>query len=472
MKKGIYSQVIFCIDYLVATLIWIAFFYIRKDLLGEEKAEITTYNIFMSMLVGIFWSFVYTLSGFYQDIFRKSRIKEFLHFFLISLIGSVVVFFVALLDDEGVRLADGAIQYKFYYKTFGVFFLLHFGVGVFFKMWQISYIKGLIKHKKIWFNTIIVGSNKNAQEIFKDLVKVNFSVGLRFVGYVYVKEKTKSLLEDDLRNFGSFENLPKLIKRANVEEVIIAVEPSEHQKIAEIMNILAGSSVKISIIPDLYQILTGSVKVNHIMGVPLIEIKQQLMPLWQLAIKRGIDIFSSLFVIVFLFPFWMTIAVLTRLSSKGPILYKQERIGKGGEPFKILKFRSMYVGSEKNGPALSSDNDPRITPWGRVMRKTRMDEIPQFVNVLKGDMSLVGPRPERIHFIEKIVEKAPHYKYLLQIKPGITSLGQVKYGYAENVEEMIKRLKYDIIYLENMSLAMDFRILMATIIIIIQGRGK
>lgn len=472
LKKGIYTRVIFLLDYLVATLVWIAFFYIRKDVLGEEKSAISTYNILSSMLVGGMWSVIYFLSGFYQEIFRKSRIKEFLNLILITLIGSVILFFVALLDDEGVRQAGEGIQYQFYYKTAGTFFVLHFSFAVSIKMIQITYLKKLIKKKKIWFNTIVVGSNQNALEIFKDLKKVNYSLGLKFIGYVFVKEKTKNLLSSELRNFGSFENLPKLIRRANVQEVIIAVEPSEYQKISKIMDILAGTTVKISIIPDLYQIMTGSVKVNHILGVPLIEVKQVLMPLWQQAVKRMIDIFSALFVIICLFPFWLTLVIMTKLSSKGPIFYRQERIGKGGLPFKIIKFRSMYVGAEKHGPALSSDNDPRITPWGKIMRKTRMDEIPQFINVLKGDMSLVGPRPERSYFIEKIVEEAPHYKYLLQVRPGITSLGQVKYGYAENVSEMVRRLKYDIIYLENMSLAMDIRILMATIIIIFQGRGK
>jgi lipopolysaccharide/colanic/teichoic acid biosynthesis glycosyltransferase len=166
------------------------------------------------------------------------------------------------------------------------------------------------------------------------------------------------------------------------------------------------------------------------------------------------------------------IAVMVKLSSPGPIFYKQERIGINGKPFFIYKFRSMFIDAEKTGPKLSSDFDPRITSWGRFMRKVRLDELPQFWNVIIGDMSLVGPRPDRQFFIDQIVKIAPHYKHLHRVRPGITSLGQVKYGYASNVDEMVRRLKFDILYIENMSLAMDFRVMLYTIKIIMEGRGK
>ena len=159
------------------------------------------------------------------------------------------------------------------------------------------------------------------------------------------------------------------------------------------------------------------------------------------------------------------------MSSKGPVFYSHERIGKYGKPFTIFKFRSMYLESEKNGPALSSKYDTRITKFGRFMRKSRLDELPQFYNVLIGDMSLVGPRPERQFFIDQIVKQAPHFTHLHKVRPGITSWGQVKFGYAENVEEMIQRLKYDIIYIENMSLYVDIKILIYTIKIIFKGQG-
>jgi len=211
---------------------------------------------------------------------------------------------------------------------------------------------------------------------------------------------------------------------------------------------------------------------STIYGAPLIEISHDIMPAWQQSMKRLIDIVASGIVMILLFPVYVFFFFFVKLSSKGPIFYSQERIGMYGKPFQIYKFRSMYTDAEKKGPQLSSKNDSRITPFGLFMRRSRLDEVPQFYNVLRGDMSLVGPRPERQHFIDLIVQQAPHYYHLHKVRPGITSWGQVKYGYAENVEEMIARLKYDLIYIENMSLYVDFKIMIYTIKTVLKGLGK
>ena len=196
------------------------------------------------------------------------------------------------------------------------------------------------------------------------------------------------------------------------------------------------------------------------------------MPEWQYSLKRIFDIIISLVAMIILSPVYLVTAIIVKATSPGPVFYAQERIGYLGRPFKMHKFRSMYVDAEQAGPALSKDNDPRITPFGRFMRKVRLDEIPQFYNVLRGTMSLVGPRPERQFYIDQIVKRAPEYLLLQRIKPGITSWGQVRYGYASNVDEMVERLRYDLLYLDNMSLTTDLKILLYTVIIIIQGRGK
>jgi lipopolysaccharide/colanic/teichoic acid biosynthesis glycosyltransferase len=196
------------------------------------------------------------------------------------------------------------------------------------------------------------------------------------------------------------------------------------------------------------------------------------MPSWEIVVKRVVDIVVSVISMLLFSPLYALTAISVKLTSPGPIIYRQERIGKGGKPFMMVKFRSMKLDAEIGGPALSKDNDPRITPFGRFMRKVRLDETPQFWNVLIGDMSLVGPRPERQYFIDQIVLEAPHYKHLLKVRPGITSWGMVKYGYAENVQQMIRRMKYDLLYIENMSIAVDLKILIYTVLTVIQGRGK
>jgi exopolysaccharide biosynthesis polyprenyl glycosylphosphotransferase len=240
----------------------------------------------------------------------------------------------------------------------------------------------------------------------------------------------------------------------------------------KIIEELETTQVMVKIIPDVYDILSGSVKMTSIFGEPLIEISNHYLLPWQKVLKRVMDIFASVLSLVILSPIYMIVAFIVKATSHGPVFYSHERIGLNGQPFTMYKFRSMYVDAERNGPSLSSKDDPRITPFGKFMRKVRLDELPQFYNVLIGEMSLVGPRPERRHFIDLIVKEAPHYRLLHKIKPGITSWGQVKFGYAENVEEMIQRMKYDLLYLENMSILVDLKILIYTVLIVVQGRGK
>jgi exopolysaccharide biosynthesis polyprenyl glycosylphosphotransferase len=457
-------------DFGAALLAWVGFFPLRKYILHELPSNYLAPTMVLTiagaaLLVAVFWTLLYTLLGLYHDIFRKSRLSEIIRLARISGLGVVVIFFGLLLDD-------GVNRYQLYYKTFSAYYLLHFTLTAVLHTWAVSSVQHLVRSGRISFAALLMGSNTLALSTFKELRRTGKHLGLRLVGFVPIGDTISPELADELPAAGTYAQLPTLVQELHVEQVVIAIEPSEHQRIQEILALLEGVPARISILPDLYQMLLGSVKVNHLFGTPLIEIKQDLLPLWQQVLKRGVDAgVSVVFLVLASWVYGLT-AIMVKLSSPGPVFYRQERIGKNGVPFHIIKFRSMYVNAERLGPALSSDHDPRITKWGRFMRKVRLDEFPQFWNVLKGDMSLVGPRPERRFFIEQIVKTAPHYRHLHRVRPGLTSLGQVKYGYAETVAQMVERLKFDILYIENMSLAMDFRVLLYTLKIIVEGRGK
>jgi exopolysaccharide biosynthesis polyprenyl glycosylphosphotransferase len=458
-------------DFLSAALAWSLFFGLRKyDGTMELRQLFQTVLIDHKFYIGIicipvFWILLYAISGSYHNVYRKSRMREIGQTMLVSVYGVILIFFVLILDDS-------VASYRSYYLSFISIFVLHFGITVTVRLLLVSRNLYKLKHGIIGFNTIIVGSNGNATSIYHELVSKKNTSFNRFVGFVYAVKYPSYKLESFIPNLGHFSNLRNLITELDIHEVIIAAEQSERDTIDQIISEVEKTDILIKVIPIMQDFLLGTVRTTSIYQTPLIQVSYEYMPPWQLNLKRLLDIILSTLAIIILSPVFLFCALGVKLSSKGPVLYKQERVGLNGMKFMIPKFRSMVMGAENGKPLLSSRNDNRVTSFGLFMRKIRLDEIPQFFSVLQGHMSLVGPRPERQYFIDQITQRAPHYRMLLKVKPGITSWGQVKYGYAENVDQMIERLKYDILYLQNMSLSMDFKIMAYTLLTVAKGSGQ
>lgn len=459
------------LDFIAAALSWTVFFIYRKVVIESQTFGIDvpielSHRYFLGLIIiPSFWILFYFISGFYNSIYRRSRLIELGQTFLTSLIGVIIIFFTLLLDDY-------IHSYKNYYHLFFTLFILHFGFTYLFRLILTTRTIHRIHNRKIGFNTLLIGSNQKAKKIYEEMSSQKRPAGNLFVGYVGIENNDDKLLEQYIPQLGKLNNITEIIEEYDIEEVIIAIETREHDRLNNILTILENLQISIWGIPELYDFLSGTVRTNTIYGSPLIKISNGLMPVWQANTKRLLDVTISLSASVVIFPVFAILAILIKRSSKGPVIYKQERIGRYGKPFYIYKLRSMVQDAERGTPALSSKNDNRITPIGKFLRKTHLDEIPQFFNVLKGDMSLVGPRPERQYYIEQIVEHAPHYTLLHKLRPGITSWGQVKYGYASSVEEMLERLPYDMIYLKNISLYMDFKIMIHTVMVAFKANGK
>ncbi len=465
-KKTIQRVKYILMDIFSVLLAWILFLIFRRIEIEYPLMQNLFYPVYnfwtVICLIPVFWLFIFWISGYYNHPFRKSRLSELMQTFVSVLLGSVILFFVLLLDDQVVSYTD-------YYLSFIVLFLICFFV-VYFCRYALTRVTTHQVHNRILgFNTLIIGTGENAKNIYDQLEGLKKSTGNLICGFI--SENKKKIAIDKSLLLGEMTDLSRIIKEKEIEEVIVAIDSNNSDDLFGIINQLYSYNVDIRFTPRLYDFLVGGIRLSTIYGTPLVNVLDNKMPDWQQNVKRFLDIFTSALVLLLAFPLFCYLAIRVKFSSKGSIFYLQERIGLYGKSFSIIKFRTMYENSEGEKPQLSSRDDARITPFGRTLRKYHLDELPQFVNVIKGDMSIVGPRPERKYFIDQIIEKAPYYSLVHKVRPGVTSWGMVKYGYANNVDKMVDRLNYDIIYLENMSLTIDFKILIYTVVTIISGKG-
>ena len=457
-------------DVVAALLVWLLFYLYRRItndmvILGGnvEYYFVPDYSLLPSIIsFPVVALFIHYLTGFYNTKVRYSRLVELFS----TLVGS---FFISTIIYFGMLVDDIVVSYTFYYRSFLILWAMFFAVTYLFRVTQTLIVLSHLRKGLIPNNVLIVGTGDTAYKVTDIISNDSSRTGQKIIGYIAVRDR---VVIDENMLLGRLNDLEQVVQNHIVNEVIIAVDDMDNDMIFSIANRLIVCGVEVKFAPRLFEVVTGHVSFTNVTAEPLVDITSSRMPAWQQSVKRFFDIASSAIAMIILLPVYLYVAVRVKLGSKGPIFYKQERIGYEGRPFMIYKFRTMYTDAESKGPQLSQVGDPRITPFGHVMRKYRLDELPQFWNIIKGDMSIVGPRPERRYYIEQIERIAPYYCLVYKVRPGLLSWGPIKIGYSDTVEKMVERLRYDIIYMDNMTIQTDIKILYYSIGVILRGKGQ
>ncbi|MEA3499882.1 MAG: sugar transferase [Candidatus Marinimicrobia bacterium] len=452
---------------IIATFVafFVTFIFRYKLNIFSNEAELYFFDILIpAVVLSLFWIILFFYYGLYQFPVAPSRTDENLKVLKATFYGVMILFIITF--DLYRPLSITRITLLFYWLSLMFFAILS-------RSFLISFRRRRLENGIGLSNVLIVGWNPFAFNIFDKIEKFP-ALGYRVIGFVslnYTQNNGKKYKNKEV--IGGIDSLPQLIEDNNISELVIAFETSNHKRLLDVIDRVGNMDVGLKIIPDMYDIISGQARTNQIYGFPLIDIFPRLMPNWEKVIKRFIDIFMSVFALIIFLPFLLFFGLLIKIDSKGPIFYHQKRIGKNGKEFRIFKLRTMIVDAEKkSGPIWSQKDDPRITRMGRLLRKIRLDEIPQFINVLEGHMSIVGPRPERPIFVDEFSQKIPLYKHRLKMKPGITGWAQIKHKYDESLDDVKEKVQYDLYYLENMSLRLDFKIILNTINIVFSAKGQ
>lgn len=464
MNKKIEKILVLLTDFLTINLAWLVFFYIRVETGWFEL--FTQPDVLLPMVVIYFyWLIIFTFVGMYRTWFALSRLDELSTLFKASFVGIFLIFFVILYDDYVREVQSANRFYIFFY--WGIFFGI-VGTGrLVIRSVQRNLLAGGIGRR----NALIVGFNEKANEVHTSVSRFK-ELGLDIVGYVTANENEIGKEFKNVKVIDVVSNLEKVIDRLSITNIIISLGRNDEDIIVDVIERCGDKNIEIKMVPDLYDIISGQAKIAQLYSFPLIDVMPELMPIWEKKLKRVMDIVLSMLLLILTAPITIVTSILLKLDSPGPVFYRQERSGLNGKPFRILKFRTMYTDAEKHtGPVWSTKDDPRITRVGKFVRKVRLDEIPQAYNVLKGDMSFVGPRPERPFFVEKLSKEIPLYKRRLKVRPGITGWAQVKHKYDETIDDVKVKLRYDLFYIENMSLRMDFKIIFKTVFVVFFGKG-
>lgn len=446
-------------DLIAVNLAWIAYYMVRIE---SGWIVYTTVPSFLAPMIVIyfFWILIFSTLGLYQHWFVRSRLDEVNAVIKATFIGSFLLFFLIFIDD---KVSDAKITSRFLIILYWLMMVLFTSTG---RLIIRSMQKKLLRKGIGLKNTLIVGTNEKAKEI-NDLIVSYPELGYKLIGYIGTEDNDK--YQD--AEVGKLKDIKQLIIEYNIEEVLIASDPTKKDILMAVVNRTSDTNVRLKIMPELYEIISGMVKTQHIYGAPLIDVMPQLMTFRFRLIKRIIDIFFSLLILIIFSPLLIVISIIIKVTSKGPLIYIQKRGGKDEKLFNLYKFRSMVINSESEGPVWAKENDPRITPFGKFIRETRLDEFPQFWNVLINDMSIVGPRPERPYFVDVLKKEIPYYSRRFKVKPGITGWAQIKLDYDSSIEDVKSKLKYDFYYIENMSLTLDIRIILNTLGVIFRMKG-